>query len=461
VGWHPNDVLNARYCLRRRLGGHGHRQTWLAADLQSNEPVTIKALLFASDAQLWQDLRLLEREAETLASISHPAVPKLYERFEYTAPEGCYTCLVLEYIPGESLFQLVQRDGPFDVSRVRELADEILTILQALHALAPPVIHRDLKPENLIVREEDGRICLVDFGSVRATGAERRTLTVVGTFGYMAPEQFSGEAGIAADLYGLGATVLFALSGQPPAEWPLCSGRLDLDALVVSDPDLRVWLRTMLQPDPTVRFADAARAREALFRPDQPPETLVLTCSWDSRMQITQSLDRRQVKLRLMKSLSALPSLVRVTIEFAMLGGGLSLLVNYPSNLVLMSFGVTFMAAGIMYLCGTWRFLPWEWQLVSDAGRRRMLRTLFGGVVERYELPAALSVATMENSLTERLNPGVVMMLGDLGKRIPPTQHTVALASADGTRYWLGNWYTESEARQLESLLKEWLEEST
>jgi len=105
--WQQGNIVQERYCLLQRLGSYGNRQTWLAFDAQAGKRVTIKAFLFAPDEQLWQEQRLIEREAQTLASISHPSIPRLYEQFDLTESEGTYTCLILEYIPGESLTQVV------------------------------------------------------------------------------------------------------------------------------------------------------------------------------------------------------------------------------------------------------------------------------------------------------------------------------------------------------------------
>ena len=118
-------------------------------------------------------------------------------------------------------------------TEVRDIASQLLEILQYLHQQSPPLIHRDLKPHN-IIRNDDGRVFLVDFGAVQ--DVYRNTLlkgsTVAGTFGYMAPEQFRGAAVPASDLYGLGATILYLLTHRSPADLPQSRLKLSFRAHV-------------------------------------------------------------------------------------------------------------------------------------------------------------------------------------------------------------------------------------
>jgi serine/threonine protein kinase len=129
-------------------------------------------------------------------------------------------------------------------------------------------VHRDVKPAN-VLRDQDGRIRLVDFGGARdiAATAARRASTVVGTFGYMAPEQLRGKALPASDLHALGATIVFILTGRSPAELPQRRLRVDLRGEARVPPALRPWLEKMLAPAIEDRFATARAAFAALARP--------------------------------------------------------------------------------------------------------------------------------------------------------------------------------------------------
>src|SRR5690606_3027281 len=128
---------------------------------------------------------------------------------------------------------------------------------------SPPVIHRDIKPTNL-VRAADGRVSLVDFGGVREAGRSGGS-TMIGTFGYMAPEQLHGQAGPATDLYALGATIVALAGGVEPEDVPRVGLRMDLERhLPGLAPRLRKVLAWMVEPDPTARPRRAADVLERL-----------------------------------------------------------------------------------------------------------------------------------------------------------------------------------------------------
>jgi serine/threonine protein kinase len=447
VKWQQGNILQERYCLLQRLGSYGNRQTWLGFDAQSGKQVTLKALLFAPDERLWQEQRLIEREAQTLASISHPAIPRFCEQFDFTEREGTYTCLALEYIPGVSLAQVVQQEGPFSMEQTRKLAVQVLAVLEILHSLAPPVVHRDLKPDNLILREEDGQICLVDFGSVQAQFGEGRTLTVVGTYGYMAPEQFTGLSSPASDLYGLGATVLFALSGQDPADWPRRGPYIDVR--IVPDENLRIWLAKMLDPDPRCRFTDAKCALASLLQPGTLGTDLDIPHLSDSRLRISLSSDHSQMEIKstnvsgILKSSGWLAAMIGFS-AIAAFCLALSELTSPKLVSLLVTIAVPVLLLGIVVLAVGFRNLPWQWRLVADLKGKLLLRTLFGKVIQRYTLPTSLQVATAEEEIS--------------GKK--PSKFSVALVTPEGRRYSLGNWYNKLESQQLADFLREWLEKN-
>lgn len=153
---------------------------------------------------------LFEREARLLLKLQHPRIARVVDHVH----EAGRDYLVLEYIPGQSLRQVVKRSGRQDEATVLRWAGEIADILGYLHSMTPPIIHRDLTPDNLVLKE-DGTIALIDFGAANEyVGAA--TGTLIGKQSYMSPEQFRGKATPASDIYALGATLYFLLTGDDP-----------------------------------------------------------------------------------------------------------------------------------------------------------------------------------------------------------------------------------------------------
>lgn len=146
-------------------------------------------------------------------------------------------------------------------NEVHNIAIQILEILVYLHSLTPPVVHRDIKPQN-IIRRDDGQVYLVDFGAVQDTyyTTFMRGSTVVGTYGYMAPEQFRGQAVPATDLYGVGANLLFLLTHRSPTELPTDGLKIDFRSRVEISEEFADWLEKMLEPDVEDRFTSAEEA---------------------------------------------------------------------------------------------------------------------------------------------------------------------------------------------------------
>jgi hypothetical protein len=140
----------------------------------------------------------------------------------------------------------------------------VLEILDTIHNHTPPVIHRDIKPANLL-RDAQGRIALVDFGGVRDVLRDSGGSTIVGTFGYMAPEQLHGQATPATDMYSLGATIVALARGIEPEDVPRKGLRMDLQThLAGRAPELIAVLEAMTEPDPDARPQSAREAATLL-----------------------------------------------------------------------------------------------------------------------------------------------------------------------------------------------------
>ena len=263
-------IWHSRYRPERRLSKRSGRHTYLAQDLLTSEQVVIKLLLFGPDFD-WADLKLFEREAQILQTLSHPAIPQYRDHFEISLEGGRGLALVQTYIDAPSLQEWMEQGRRFAEPEVRELAQKLLRILVYLHELHPPVIHRDLKPSNILLGS-DQQVYLVDFGSVQAAAPrEQGSYTVVGSYGYMPLEQFGGRTVPASDLYSLGATLIHLLTGQHPADLPQEGARIVFEQAVQLSPPFRDWLRWMTEPVVADRPTSARQALEALEHLDRRP----------------------------------------------------------------------------------------------------------------------------------------------------------------------------------------------
>jgi serine/threonine protein kinase len=256
----PEKAWQQRYELRQTLNANPQGPTYLAWDREATCEVVIKEL-HLSTLDDWKRLELFEREARTLAHLQHPQVPQLREFFRN--PEGTALYLVVEKVAGQSLLARLEAGWRPSEAQVCDLATQLLEILVYLHGLHPPVVHRDIKPSNILLDERD-QAYLVDFGAAQQMLHPEGGRTVVGTFGYMAPEQFGGQASPASDVYGVGATLLHVLSGRIPSDIPQQDLRFQFQPYVNGSPALVSWLERLLEPAPAQRFASAQAALDAL-----------------------------------------------------------------------------------------------------------------------------------------------------------------------------------------------------
>jgi len=170
--------------------------------------------------------------------------------------------LVQSYIEAKSLAEWVKSGRTFNQIEIKHIAKELLEILMYLHTQNPPVIHRDIKPSNILLANRSGnsvgQVYLVDFGSVQTLAAtEGSTITVVGTYGYMPPEQFGGRAVPASDLYSLGATLIYLVTGTHPADLPQEDLQIKFEPKIPLDLAFIDWLKWMTEPDLNRRLTSA------------------------------------------------------------------------------------------------------------------------------------------------------------------------------------------------------------
>jgi hypothetical protein len=253
-----------RYELEEELGHGGMGVVWRATDTLLARPVALKEvdLPRGVDAAEREGLRArVSREARAAARLSHPGVVTVYD----IAHDGGQDFIVMELVSAPTLEELVRTGGPLSPQRAARLGLGLLDALEAAHRAG--IVHRDLKPKNVMVRE-DGATKLADFGIASVQGDPRLTATglVVGSPAYMAPEQVEAQdVSPATDLWALGATLWFAVEGQPP----FGGGEFQtLNAIVAGQPrppqrlgPLAPVLARLLAKDP------AGRATPAQLRP--------------------------------------------------------------------------------------------------------------------------------------------------------------------------------------------------
>ena len=244
-------LRSGRYAIIGELGAGSQAETLDAVDKLDGRAVAIKRFQVRG-AKSWKDVELAEREARVLSTLSHPNLPVYIEHFE----EDGALYLVMEKIEGESLGALRRRSGRLSQADIARFLADADSVLGYLHSRVPPIIHRDIKPGN-VIRRQDGSFAFVDFGSVRDQLKPEGGSTVVGTFGYMAPEQFQGRALPCSDVYAVGATALAMVTGREPEDLPHRGLSIDVRAALGSgaEPRLLRALSVMLEPDPDRRAA--------------------------------------------------------------------------------------------------------------------------------------------------------------------------------------------------------------
>ncbi|MEM6599257.1 MAG: serine/threonine-protein kinase [Cyanobacteria bacterium P01_C01_bin.69] len=262
-------TFGSHYRVESVLGQKSGRRTLLAKNTENQTLVVIKLVLFGPDFT-WEDLKLFEREAETLKSLNHPAIPQYLDSFEVETPIGKGFALVQTYIEAKSLQEWVSAGYTFSEDELYAIALDLLHILDYLHHRHPPVIHRDIKPSNILIPAQNSQtnsgIYLVDFGSVQ-TAPSLGTMTVVGTYGYMPPEQFGGRAVPASDIYSTGATLIYLATGQHPAELIQSDLHIDFERQSNLTEPFVHWIKRLICIDLAKRPSSAQQALYQLQHP--------------------------------------------------------------------------------------------------------------------------------------------------------------------------------------------------
>ncbi len=267
-------LLRERYRVTKSLGQGGFGATFLALDeaLPGEPSCVIKQLRPSGTSPhvLQMARELFEREAVTLGRIgNHPQVPRLLDYFE----DREHFYLIQEYVHGSTIQQEVKHSGTSTEAGVKQFLSEILPLLQYIHS--QKVIHRDIKPANLIRRAQDARLVLIDFGAVKnqvnqtaamQSGQTALTAYAIGTPGFAPPEQMAMRPVYGSDIYALGITCIYLLTGKSPKdlEYNPATGEVMWQHLVHASDHFAQVLAKMMDVSVHNRYQSADEVLRAL-----------------------------------------------------------------------------------------------------------------------------------------------------------------------------------------------------
>jgi serine/threonine protein kinase len=247
----------------------GGRVTYLAKKIDDQSSVVIKQFQFAKSDSSWEGHKAIDREIAILRQLDHPNIPKYLTKLK--TPDGF--CIVQQYIDARSLADILEgKQQTYTPEQVKDIIDKLLDVLVYLQSnFVEPVIHRDIKPANILI-DDYGTPYLIDFGGAKISEGEGGTTIVVGTLGFMPPEQKLGIFNQTTDVYSLGLTIVSWLTRTEPREMRTiidpATNKIDglMKKLPSYSPRFIDWIQQVLQPSPKERYSNAKLALEA-FKP--------------------------------------------------------------------------------------------------------------------------------------------------------------------------------------------------
>lgn len=262
----PLNILQTigPYQILKVIGIGGMGTTFLVQfqDDMSNKPqLQVLKEMNADMEAIPKAQELFKREARILRSLKHPGIPRLYDFFTENAKQY----LVMELIHGQDLNRWVNQRGPIPPPQALHWMIQACDILDYIHHHDPPIIHRDLKPGNILVRNRDSQVFIIDFGAVKEASLVPGTRIAVE--GYSAPEQGLGRPTTQSDLYGIGATLLFLITGQSPLQFYKNLGqgyRIELANILSIPTQIKTVIEKVTHPHPDRRFQSARELQQAL-----------------------------------------------------------------------------------------------------------------------------------------------------------------------------------------------------
>ncbi|MBR4984197.1 MAG: serine/threonine protein kinase [Proteobacteria bacterium] len=256
--------LQDKYELCAVLGRGNQGDVYLARARSSNACVAIKQISIDSISS-WKAYDLFHREVETLSMLDMPGIARFHEAAEHLAGSRPAAAIVQDYIDGHTLAEMIRLGHRFSLTRIFQIACQLIDLLDKLHHHDPPIIHRDIKPSNIILTPTPSGfdVTLIDFGAVANPQIQSGGSTVAGTYGYMPPEQITGHPEPASDIYALGVMLVSLISGVSPDAIQVKDFRLIIDPLLENiPPQIVPVLRQMTEPLVKIRLTDHQKIRD-------------------------------------------------------------------------------------------------------------------------------------------------------------------------------------------------------
>ena len=257
------SLVDGKYRILREVGRGGASVVYLAIDERINKMWAIKEIRKDGVIDFEAVKQGLIVEAGLLIRLHHPHLPSIIDVIDLSDS----FLIIMDYIEGETLQSVLQRSGAQPLEQVLEWGKQLCDVLGYLHSLQPPIIYRDMKPANIMLRP-DGSVTLIDFGIAREF-KDRNMIedtTCLGTRGYAAPEQFGGRGQTdgRTDIYGLGATLYYLITGHNPADPPYEIKQLRYWDPKYTETGIEKLIVKCTQQDPRARYQNCSELLYAL-----------------------------------------------------------------------------------------------------------------------------------------------------------------------------------------------------